>query len=45
MGSEMCIRDRIMEIKEAIASDEELYEYLYFGTEGVHYEVVDGYYS
>ena len=40
---EECIK--IMEIKEAIASDEELYEYLYFGTEGVHYEVVDGYYS
>lgn len=35
---------KIMEIKEAIASDTELYEYLYFGTEGVHYEKIDGYY-
>lgn len=42
-SDEKCIK--IMEIKEAIASDSELYDYLYFGTEGVHYEKVDGCYS
>lgn len=40
---EECIK--IMEIKEAMASDSELYDYMYFGTEGVHYEKVDGYYK
>lgn len=42
-SDEKCIK--IMEIKEAIAADTELYDYLYFGTEGVHYEKKDGYYS
>lgn len=35
-------RDKIFEILEALATDEEVYIATFFGQEGVHYEMIDG---